>query len=165
MTFVQSSGGSSSTIVVASTAFTAQFIEVTPLQASIVPEQALVASIDGVAGPSLDIAQSANRTYKLDVGQDITGATLFFSVRNAEVRTESTAGTPLIAKTSADSSEINITDAANGLADIFVVPNDTKELPPGRYAYDVWIKQVGSTQLQIVEAGTFEIKTRVAVVT
>ena len=73
-----------------------------------------------------------------DLGRDITGASLAFTVKRRATDAQAAA---LIAKTSAESSEIEITDAEAGLFEVKLAAGDTADLlPDGRRAtflYDV----------------------------
>jgi hypothetical protein len=65
-----------------------------------------------------------NRTLSLvvtrsDVAVDLTGASLTFTAEGPVTS---------IAKSSADSAEIDITSAAGGLAEIYLLPADTSEV-------------------------------------
>ena len=81
---------------------------------------------------------------------DITGFTITFNVK------ATISGTPVITKTTAEITEINITDAANGVAELYLVPSDTTSLDAGKYYYDVWTTDLNSKVRPIV-AGYFWI--------
>jgi hypothetical protein len=65
---------------------------------------------------------------------DLTGATIKFTVKKKATDPDSEA---VIAKSSANAAEINITDAAGGKAEIYLVPADTKDINAMSYVYDV----------------------------
>lgn len=81
------------------------------------------------------------------VAVDITGGTMVFSAK--ENANETTA---LITKTSATASEITFTDATNGVAQIYLVPADTRDLKAQDYLYDVQFTQASGTKHTLLKA-------------
>lgn len=70
---------------------------------------------------------------------DITGATIVFRLK----RTPN--GDVLVSKSSAaGSTEVEITDAANGQYKVKLLPSDTRGLRQGLYCYDIWIQDIPS---------------------
>ena len=69
-----------------------------------------------------------------DVAVDITGATLNFSLKRDPNETSS-----LVTKSTDTVTEIDLTDPTNGIAEIYLVPSDTRDLSAGTYVYDVQI--------------------------
>jgi len=63
---------------------------------------------------------------------NITGATLTFSVKN-----DPNDPTALISKSTAVITEVALTTPVNGLAEIYLLPADTRDLEAGTYVYDV----------------------------
>lgn len=81
------------------------------------------------------------------VAVNITGATLTFSVK-----IDPNEPTPLILKDSSDNTEIDLTDPTNGIAEIYLVPADTRDLEAGTYVYDVQIITSGTKKHTLVRA-------------
>ena len=88
-------------------------------------------------GQNVEIYRGDNRTFKVTckdgagVAVDIAGATIKFSVKEKI----GDAGYK-IEKSNAQASEIDITDAANGVYEIYLLPADTQNLDIGSYEYD-----------------------------
>lgn len=84
--------------------------------------------------------------------KDLTGATIHFWVRDAD-------GTPVLAKTSGDSAEIEVTDASAGEYDVKFVRADTAPLTPGDvYWFDCWAEYSGPTvQAPLLDRGRFYV--------
>jgi len=51
--------------------------------------------------------------------------------------------------------EIKITDGANGEAEIYLVPDNTKDLSAGTYVYDVWVKLTTGQERTVVQNRLF----------
>ena len=51
-----------------------------------------------------------------------------------------------------------VTDFPNGDAVIKILPEDTAELTPGRYYYDVQLTRAGGSVLTIIEKSRFELR-------
>jgi len=51
--------------------------------------------------------------------------------------------------------EIKITDGGNGLAEIYLVPDNTKDLLAGTYVYDVWVKLTSGIEKTVVQNRLF----------
>lgn len=84
-----------------------------------------------------------------DIAVSIIGAEIIFSVKNDFTdeefifqRKNSFAG--------GDDTEIKITDGGNGLAEIYLVPNNTKDLYAGLYVYDVWVKLTSGIEKSVI---------------
>lgn len=90
-----------------------------------------------MALPNIEIYRGDNRTFKVTVTDgaggavDITGATIIFSVKEDISDTDYE-----IQKTSAQGSEITITDAGNGIYEVYLIPADTQNMDLGVYEYD-----------------------------
>ena len=103
-----------------------------------------------------DIAHYRGDTAPItfDLGRDITGASLAFTVKR---RVTDPQGAALITKTSAQSSEIEITNPAAGQFRVKLLAGDTADLlPDGRravFAYDVQMTLSGA--IETVAAGDF----------
>lgn len=106
---------------------------------------------------NIDIFQGDNKTYELTVKDrvdavvDITGFTIKFTVVKYKGDT-----TYLIEKTTAQASEILITDGPNGLAQIYLIPADTTNMA-GIYWYDVQTTDL-SGKIRTVIRNTFTVK-------
>ena len=81
-----------------------------------------------------------HKTFELQVKDqdgnpiDLSGATIRMTVKK-----HATDETAVISKTSNNASEISITDPANGIAEIYLVPSDTRNLDAGKYIFDIEI--------------------------
>jgi hypothetical protein len=82
-----------------------------------------------------------------NVAVNITGATLTFSVKN-----DPNDPTALISKSTAVVTEIALTTPVNGLAEIYLLPADTRDLEAGTYVYDVQIVTAASKKHTLVRA-------------
>lgn len=83
-----------------------------------------------------------------DVAVDLTGGTMFFSVKETE-----NDPTALITKDSAVGiTEIEFTNPTGGIAQIKLVPADTRNLKAGEYLYDVQFTTTTSTKHTLVKA-------------
>ena len=67
-----------------------------------------------------------------DVAVDLTGGTMDFSFKE-----NANDPTPLVTKNSGDTDEIEFTNPTGGIAQIKIVPADTRDLKAGKYVYDV----------------------------
>jgi len=109
-----------------------------------------------VTGSGQDIVRYRGDTVAIpfDLGRDITGASLKFTVKRRATDPQSAA---VITKTSAQTSEIEITDAATGKFLVKLTAGDTSGLlPDGRRAafiYDVEMTLDGA--IETVAAGDF----------
>lgn len=87
---------------------------------------------------SVTMYRGDSRTLRVTVTSggspvDLTGYSIAFTVRPDED------ADAVITKSSADPTEINITDAANGRLEIYLQPADTENLQLRSYDYDVEI--------------------------
>lgn len=83
---------------------------------------------------------------------DLTGATLFFTVK---VREEDEM--PLIHKSSVDIAQIEVTDAIGGAAKIYLNPEDTHDTDIGQYMFDVWVVLSSLKRYVVIPPSTFEV--------
>jgi len=87
---------------------------------------------------SKSIYKNDDKTFRVTVVDDlnrpinITGYLIHLSIRYNDFSTAS-----ILEKDSSVSSEILITDAANGVAEIYFIPEDTTDLSSGIYIYDI----------------------------
>ncbi len=108
----------------------------------------------------IDIYRGDNKTITVIVKKPdgsivpINGANIIFSVKKKLSDTDYT-----FQKTSAQTTEIDLTDPDNGEFEIYVLSADTENKPPGDYEFDCQIILSGlkSTILR----GIFEIKSEV----
>lgn len=98
----------------------------------------LIGSIEGLmANQNIELYRGDSRTFKVTVKDengnavDITGASIKFSVKERIGD-----ASYVFQKTSAQSSEITITDAANGEYEVYIVPANTQNLDIVSYQYD-----------------------------
>jgi hypothetical protein len=84
--------------------------------------------------------------------QDLTGARIILSVK-----ADSTDRTPVISKTSDDISQGQIVKALSGQARFYIVSQDTKDLAPGIYLYDIWVKLSSGKKYPVIPTSVFEV--------
>jgi len=53
--------------------------------------------------------------------------------------------------------QAKLTDGTNGVLEVYIKPDDTKDLDPGDYLYDVVIETAAGKKLQAVEPSRFRI--------
>lgn len=89
-----------------------------------------------------------------DIAVPIIGAQIIFSVKEHFTdeeyilqRKNSLAG--------GGDSEIKITDGGNGLAEIYLIPDNTKDLLSGTYVYDVWVKLTSGIEKTVAQNRLF----------
>lgn len=106
---------------------------------------------------SVEIFRGDNQTLEVTVNDsannafDLTGSVARFTVR------EGINTTQLIFKTSDEVTEIEITDPVDGVLEIYLLPEDTREMKPGLYVYDVEV-ELPSGDIHTVISGAFRIK-------
>ena len=64
---------------------------------------------------------------------------------------------PVIFKTSEDPSQIEITHPRDGLAKIYLVPLDTKNLDAKDYVFDVWVVLSNGKPYPVIPPSVFEV--------
>lgn len=146
-----------------------EIIYVTSLQGTIARETAITGaitqtSIIGRIGCSemeltaqeILIYRGDNRTIPVTVTDDagavnLTGASIRFSVKKRKKDTDY-----IIKKSEADPAEINVTDAINGLFEIYIVPDDTQDLSITTYYFDIEITD-STGKTYTISMGTFKI--------
>ncbi len=112
------------------------------------------------------IYQGEDKTLELvvtgsdDAAIDITGASLFFSVKRQYDDADADA---VIAKSTAAASDLNITGAASGQAEIYLVPADTAASVLGAATYfrDLWIWQLSSSKWYNISSSTMQVRSAV----
>lgn len=123
-----------------------------------------------MATNEITIVQGEDRTLALTVEDEngaaynLTSRELRFAVRKKQAHQDNSV---LISKSSSVPAEITITDAANGLAEIYIIPTDTEpanSVKPGNHVYDVWLIEPDTTQFSIIPSELFRIDPRVTVI-
>jgi hypothetical protein len=84
-----------------------------------------------------------------DAVVDITNAEIVFSVKT-DFDSESFVFQRKNSFAGGGDTEILITDGPNGLAEIYVIPDNTKDLNKGTYVYDVWVKLTSGEEKTVV---------------
>lgn len=101
-----------------------------------------------------------SEVFELEVTDDddavvpITDAEIIFSVK-ADFNDESYIFQRKNSFAGGGDTEIKITDGPNGLAEIYLVPDNTKDLAAGTYVYDVWIKLTTGQEKTVVQNRLF----------
>jgi len=106
------------------------------------------------------IVQGTSRTLRVtvtdndDVAVDITGGTIYFSVKQDIEDTE-----PLIQKISTNPAEAVITSSCGGEAEIYLKPADTQNLQPKvDYVFDVWLVTASGDRYDVLPPTMFKVK-------
>lgn len=117
---------------------------------------------------SIELYQGESKDLELEIVQevddvdgnpeeqpvDLTGAKVCFTVRKA-------VGDPdvRISKDSTNALQIEIlSPATNGMAIIHIVNDDTFNLEPGKYVFDVWVVLSSGKQVPVIEVSDFLVK-------
>ena len=103
------------------------------------------------------VCDSSSRGRPVPV--DLTGATIHFTVKR-EVKE----AVPVIKKSTASVTEVEITDPKGGIAKIYLNPNDTRDLEPGQYVFDVLAILASGKRYIVVKVSIFEVLAGVTVV-
>lgn len=99
--------------------------------------------VDWVIGSNLTLALTVRRKNRSPV--DLTGATVHWRMKRSTSDTSD-----LVAKSSAVATEIVITSALKGKAQVFLLPADNIGLEPGTYVYDSWVVTAADAKLSVV---------------
>ena len=94
-----------------------------------------------------------------DAVVNIADARIWFTLKDDYDKTDANAEFQL---TTEDVSEIKITDAANGLAEIYIKNTHTKDLDGQSYYFDVQIKETGKEPRTVIR-GSMKIKPDVTI--
>lgn len=100
---------------------------------------------------AVEIYRGMSKTLELAVTDaqgkavDITGSTVHFTVKQ-DIRD----GTATVQKSSASSSQIELTSPRLGIARIYIVPADTQNLDPASYTFDVVLIMPGGKRYLVV---------------
>ncbi|MHC4930165.1 MAG: hypothetical protein ACYTFU_10965 [Planctomycetota bacterium] len=117
---------------------------------------------------SIELYQGESKDLELEIVQEVddvdgnpeeepvnlTSAKVCFTVRKV-------VGDPevKIAKDSTNALQIEIlTPATDGLAIIHIVSDDTQNLDPGKYVFDVWVVLSSGKKLPVIEVSDFIVK-------
>lgn len=112
---------------------------------------------------ALTVIRGENKTLRLEVTKDddtgrevpvdITGTVVYFTVKER-------AGDKhvVIQKTSETVAQATITNARGGVAEIYLVPQDTALLDTRDYVYDVWIRYTATERrFPVLRNSTFRV--------
>lgn len=114
---------------------------------------------------AVSIYRGTSKTLKLavtDVDEkpvDLTGAAVHFTVKKDVKDT-----VPVIRKSTAVLTEVEISDPNGGIARIFLNPEDTKDLDPGQYVFDILSILSSGKRYIVVKLSIFEVIAGVTVV-
>lgn len=106
----------------------------------------------GDALVKLDIFRGNDKTFELNVKDesgvnlDLTGATVIFMVKQTVKDADIDA---VIIKTSADETEIKLTQPILGTCEIYLKPDDTKNLPVKHYVYEAQVITAGGRKYTV----------------
>jgi len=111
---------------------------------------------------SLSIVRGTTKTISLTITDeagdafDLTDATIWFSVKKtlADVN-------PLILKKSDTPTDITITSAREGTAEIYLIPSDTFDMDVREYLFDVWVVTATGARYLVTGPSTLEIQNSV----
>lgn len=105
------------------------------------------------------VVRGANNTQRMTFKEadgsafSLLGHTIHWTLRRREKDDKA-----LLEKSSLDSDQIEvIAPSANGIADLKIVPADTKDLEPGKYVHDVWIQKSTGEMIPVVRASLFNL--------
>jgi hypothetical protein len=84
---------------------------------------------------------------------DLTGATLYFTIKK-----EISDRLPVVKKSSLISGQISVINAKGGTARIKLDPEDTQNLEPGFYVFDVWVVLPNGDRFCVTGPATFQVE-------
>lgn len=90
---------------------------------------------------------------------NLTGATVIMTVKES-----AESQNVLIRKTSETPTQAIITSPREGLAQIFLMPSDTKNLSIKQYVFDVWVVTADGKPYPVVEESILELKPSITVI-
>jgi hypothetical protein len=118
---------------------------------------------------AVSIYRGVSKTLKLTVAQtdddgdavpvDLTGASVYFTVKKELKDT-----IPVIRKSTAQITEVEVTDPKAGEAAIYLNPVDTQTLEPGQYLFDVLVVLASGKRYIVVKVSIFEVLAGVTVI-
>ncbi len=105
------------------------------------------------------VVRGANNTQRMTFTNpdgsafSLIGHTIHWTLRRREKDDKA-----LLEKSSLDTDQIEvIAPSANGIADLKIIPADTKDLEPGKYVHDVWIEKATGEMIPVVRASLFNL--------
>jgi len=110
---------------------------------------------------ALQMVRGTSKTIELEVSDengdafDLTTAVVWFTVKK-RISDE----IAIIQKRSSNATEVVITDARAGQAEIYLVPGDTFALDVREYVFDIWVVK-GSKRYLVTGPATFELQNSV----
>lgn len=113
---------------------------------------------------SVTIVRGASKKLALTVQDendspvDLTGSRLVFTLKTSLASEH-----PLLVKTSDDDSQILITSPTAGLAEVYILPADTKGLEPGQYVFDIWLIDSDSNHYPVTKPVLLTVQAAVTV--
>lgn len=113
---------------------------------------------------AVSVIRGSSKTLELTVTDDtdkvvdLTGATLYFSVKTLIEDSH-----PLFQKRSTNVSEIEITKPRDGVARIYLSPADTQTLDPKEYVFDVWVVLASGKRYPVIEPSVFVVRPGVTI--
>ncbi len=108
-----------------------------------VTKQVIHCRIGGGVGVILDIHRSRDKVFEVSVKDEsehifpLVDATVYFMVKKSVKDKDEDA---VIVKSSNDENDIRMSNPVGGLCEVSIRPDDTKELPVGRYVYEVKVE-------------------------
>jgi hypothetical protein len=114
---------------------------------------------------AVSIIRGTSKTLSLTVKDaagnpvDLTGSTLYFTVKRKAKDKYA-----LIQKISTDIAQIEIPNPTDGIAKIYITPEDTTSLATTRYMFDVLIILSSGERYVVVAPSVFEVKDGITVI-
>jgi hypothetical protein len=114
---------------------------------------------------AVSIVRGTSRTLSLKVKDadgnpvNLTGATVYFTVKQ-----KAKDKYWLIQKISTDIAQVEIPNPTDGIAKIYLVPEDTVSLATTRYMFDVWVILSSGERYVVVAPSVFEVKDSITVI-
>lgn len=113
---------------------------------------------------ALTVYRGTSKTFVLTVTDadgkpvNLTGARVVFTVKG---RIEEQV--PLLQKTSDNASQVLITGAAGGVAEIYLVPADTARMTARPYVFDVFVQLSSGKRYVVIPPSTLDLQSTVTV--
>ena len=107
---------------------------------------------------AVQIVRGTSKTLQLAVTDpqskpvNLTGATIIMTVKN---RVEDQKN--IFQKTTADPTQVKITDSFGGIAQIFIQPTDTQFRDVKEYVFDVWVILPSGARYDVIPPTVFEL--------
>lgn len=105
------------------------------------------------------MARGSARRLIFELTDSETGEPLPLVDRFVElcVVTKLGAETEILTKSTQNVEDGTVTDAAGGVAEIYIYSSDTEDIPPGSYRYDVWVIEDPEHEYSAIVGGNFTI--------